>query len=198
MKKQWDQGIIYWFASNSVAANLLMVVLVVAGLYSAVTMKKEMFPATSINQVLVTMAYPGAAPDEVEKGICVKIEDAVTGLEGIDKTTCLANESVARANIEIGSDYDVKNVMAEIKNRVDGINSFPEQAEKPIISEILIQQPVIRVSVYGYVPEKELLKTAEGVRDEIIDLANVSMAEITSSSVPVCPSLFQALMGLPK
>ena len=139
MKKQWDQGIIYWFASNSVAANLLMVVLVVAGFYSAVTLKKEMFPATSINQVLVTMAYPGAAPDEVEKGICVKIEDAVTGLEGIDKTTCVANEGFARSNIEIGSDYDVKNVMAEIKNRVDGINSFPEQAEKPIISEILIQ-----------------------------------------------------------
>ncbi|MCB1582030.1 MAG: efflux RND transporter permease subunit [Xanthomonadales bacterium] len=181
MKKQWDQGLIYWFASNSVAANLLMVVLLVTGLYAAVSMKKEMFPATSINQVLVTMAYPGAAPDEVEKGICVKIEDAVTGLEGIDKTTCVANEGYARANIEVGSDYDVKNVMAEIKNRVDGINSFPEEAEKPIISEILIQQPVIRVSIYGNVPEKKLLKTAQDIRDEIIDLPDVSMAEISGS-----------------
>ncbi|MEZ5472680.1 MAG: efflux RND transporter permease subunit [Marinicella sp.] len=181
MKKQWDQGLIYWFASNSVAANLLMVVLLVTGLYAAVSMKKEMFPATSINQVLVTMAYPGAAPDEVEKGICVKIEDAVTGLEGIDKTTCVANEGYARANIEVGSDYDVKNVMAEIKNRVDGINSFPEEAEKPIISEILIQQPVIRVSIYGNVPEKKLLKTAQDIRDEIIDLPDVSMAEISGN-----------------
>lgn len=181
MKKQWDQGIIYWFASNPVASNLLMVVLVVAGLYSAVTLKKEMFPATSVNQVTVSMVYPGAAPDEVETGICVKIEDAVTGLEGIDKTTCVANEGYANANIEIGSDYDVKNVMAEIKNRVDGINSFPEQAEKPIISEILIQQPVLFLSVYGNVPEADLLQATRDVRDDIIDLPDVSMASLVGA-----------------
>lgn len=178
MKKQWDQGIIYWFASNPVAANLLMVVLLIGGLYAAYTLKKEMFPATSVNQVQVTMVYPGAAPDEVEKGICVKIEDAVTGLEGIDKTTCMANEGMARANIEIGSDYDVKNVMAEIKNRVDGINSFPGEAEKPIISEILIQQPVLFLSVYGNVPEDDLLQATRDVRDDLIDLPNVSMASL--------------------
>ncbi len=181
MKKHWDSGIIYWFASNPVASNLMMVCLVLAGLYTAVTLKKEMFPATSINQVLVTMAYPGAAPDEVEKGICVKIEDAVTGLEGIDKTTCVANEGAARTNIEIGSDYDVKNVMAEIKNRVDGIISFPEQAEKPIISEILIQQPVLFLSVYGNVPESDLLQATRDVRDDIIDLPDVSMATLVGS-----------------
>jgi len=176
MKKQWDQGIIYWFASNPVAANLLMVVLLIGGLYAAYTMKKEMFPATSVNQVLVTMVYPGAAPDEVEKGICVKIEDAVTGLEGIDKTTCMANEGAARANIEIGSDYDVKNVMAEIKNRVDGINSFPGEAEKPIISEILIQQPVLFPSVYGNFPEDYLLQDTRDGREDLIDLPNVYVA----------------------
>ncbi|TDR23525.1 efflux RND transporter permease subunit [Marinicella litoralis] len=181
MKKQWDQGIIYWFASNSVASNLLMVCLIIGGLYSAWTLKKEMFPATSINQVQITMAYPGAAPDEVEKGICVKIEDAVTGLEGIDKTTCLANEGFARANLEIGSNYDVKNVMAEIKNRVDGINSFPEQSEKPIISEIVIQQPVLFLSVYGNVPESDLLQATRDVRDDIIDLPDVSMATLVGS-----------------
>ncbi|MCX7554355.1 efflux RND transporter permease subunit [Marinicella sp. S1101] len=181
MKKQWDQGIIYWFASNPVAANLMMVCLLIGGLYSAWTMKKEMFPATSVNQVQITMAYPGAAPDEVEKGICVKVEDAVTGLEGIDKTTCVANEGFANASIEIGNDYDVKNVMAEIKNRVDGINSFPEQAEKPIISEILIQQPVLFLSVYGNVPEDNLLQATRDVRDDLIDLPDVSMASLVGS-----------------
>lgn len=180
MKKPWDRGIIYWFANNSVAANLLMMVLLIGGVYSAWNMKKEMFPATSVNQVLVSMAYPGAAPDEVEKGICVKVEDAVTGLEGIDKTTCVANEGFARANIEIGSDYEVKNVMAEIKNRVDGINSFPEEAEKPIISEILIQQPVLFLSVYGNVPEDDLLQATRDVRDDLIDLPDVSMASLVS------------------
>lgn len=178
MNKRWDQGIIYWFANNSVAANLLMFCLIIAGGYTASTLKKEIFPATSTNMVTVTMAYPGAAPDEVEKGICAKIEDAVTGLEGIDKTTCVSNEGFARGTLEVNSDYVVKDVMAEIKNRVDGINSFPVQAEKPVISEMLIQQPVLFVSVFGNVPEVDLLDITRQIRDDIIDLPDVSMAQI--------------------
>lgn len=178
MSKQWNRGIIHWFASNPVAANLMMVCILVVGFAIALNLKKEMFPTTIINQVSITMAYPGAAPDEVEKGLCIKLEDAVSGLEGIDKITCVANESVARTNVEIDSDYDVKAVMAEIKNRVDGVNSFPEQAEKPIISEVLAQQPVMFVSLHGLVPESQLLETSQRIRDEIVDLPDVSLAEL--------------------
>ncbi len=178
MSKQWNRGIIHWFAANPVAANLLMVCILVMGLAIAINLKKEMFPTTVINQVSITMAYPGAAPDEVEKGLCIKLEDAISGLEGIDKITCLANESVARTNVEIDSAYDVKEVMAEIKNRVDGVNSFPEQAEKPIISEIIPQQPVMFVSIHGLVPESQLLEISQHIRDEIVDLPDVSLAEL--------------------
>jgi len=178
MSKQWNRGIIFWFASNPVAANLMMVCILVIGFAIAVNLKKEMFPTTIINQVSITMAYPGAAPDEVEKGLCIKLEDAVSGLEGIDKITCVANESVARTYVEVDSDYDVKEVMAEIKNRVDGVNSFPEQAEKPIISEVLAQQPVMFVSIHGRVPESQLLETSQRIRDEIVDLPDVSLAQL--------------------
>ncbi len=178
MSRRWDQGLIYWFANNSVAANLMMFSLLLAGAYTAFTLKKEIFPATATNMVSITMTYPGAAPDEVEKGICSKIEDAVTGLEGLDKTTCISNEGFARANLEINTDYEVKNVMAEVKNRVDGINSFPDQAEKPVVSEVLIQQPVLFVSVFGNIPETALLEATRQVRDDIIDLPDVSMAQI--------------------
>ncbi len=178
MKKQWNRGIIYWFAANPVAANLLMVCILVVGFAIAVNLKKEMFPTTIINQVSITMAYPGAAQDEVEKGLCIKLEDAVSGLEGIDKITCRANESVARMNVEVDSAYDVKHVMAEIKNRVDGVNSFPEQAEKPIISEVLAQQPVMFVSLHGLVPESQLLEISQRIRDEIVELPDVSLAEL--------------------
>ena len=101
MNQQWNRGIIHWFAANPVAANLMMVCILVMGLAIALNLKKEMFPTTVINQVSVTMAYPGAAPDEVEKGLCIKLEDAISGLEGIDKITCVANEIVARTNVEI-------------------------------------------------------------------------------------------------
>lgn len=178
MNQQWNRGIIHWFAANPVAANLMMVCILVMGLAIALNLKKEMFPTTVINQVSVTMAYPGAAPDEVEKGLCIKLEDAISGLEGIDKITCVANESVARTNVEIDSDYDVKEVMAEIKNRVDGVNSFPEQAEKPIISEIIPQQPVMFVSIHGLVPERQLLEVSQQIRDDIVDLPDVSLAEL--------------------
>lgn len=178
MSKQWNRGIIYWFAANPVAANLMMVCILVVGFAIALNLKKEMFPTTIINQVSINMAYPGAAPDEVEKGLCIKIEDAVSGLEGIDKITCVANESMARTYVEINSDYNVKEVMAEIKNRVDGVNSFPEQAEKPIISEVLAQQPVMFVSLHGLVPESQLLETSQRIRDEIVELPDVSLAEL--------------------
>src|SRR5690606_12628125 len=178
MSKPWNRGIIYWFASNPVAANLLMVCILVVGFFTAMSLKKEMFPTTTINQVTITMAYPGAAPGEVEKGLCIKIEDAVSGLEGIDKVTCVANEGFARSYIEVASDYNVKEVMAEIKNRVDAVNSFPEQAEKPIISDVLVQQPVMFVSIHGLVPESQLLELSQKIRDDIVDLPDVSLARL--------------------
>lgn len=178
MSKQWDRGIIYWFASNPVAANLMMVCILVVGFAIAFNLKKEMFPTTTINQVSINMVYPGAAPDEVEKGLCIKLEDAISGLEGIDKITCVANEGMARTYVEVDSAYDVKQVMAEIKNRVDGVNSFPEQAEKPIISEVLVQQPVMFVSLHGLVPESELLEISQHIRNELVDLPDVSLAEL--------------------
>ncbi|MCX7546117.1 efflux RND transporter permease subunit [Marinicella gelatinilytica] len=178
MSKQWDRGIIYWFASNPVAANLMMVCILVVGFAIAFNLKKEMFPTTTINQVSINMVYPGAAPDEVEKGLCIKLEDAISGLEGIDKITCVANEGMARTYVEVDSAYDVKQVMAEIKNRVDGVNSFPEQAEKPIISEVLAQQPVMFVSLHGLVPESELLEISQHIRNELVDLPDVSLAEL--------------------
>ena len=181
MRKQWNTGIIYWFANNSVAANLLMVSLLAVGLYAAFTLKKDVFPSTEANVVSVTVAYPGAAPEEVEEGICVKIEDAVTGLEGIEKTTCRANEGSANTAIEIETDYDINNVMAEIKNRIDGIFTFPEQSEKPIVSQVLIRQPVMFVSVFGDLDEADLVKAATDIKDEILDLPGVSLANLVGN-----------------
>lgn len=181
MGKQWNTGIIYWFANNSVAANLLMFCILLAGIYSAISMKKDIFPSTDTNIVNIAVAYPGAAPEEVEEGICIKIEDAITGLEGIEKTTCQANEGGANTRIQIQTGYVVNDVMAEIKNRVDGIFTFPETAEKPIISPLIQKQPVMFVSVFGELDEKELIKMATQIKDEIINLPNVSLASLVGN-----------------
>jgi len=179
--KDWRAGIIYWFANNPVAANLLMVVIIVLGLYSALTIRKEMFPSTEVNVVTATAVYPGAAPQEVEKGVCQKMEEAVTGTEGVDKITCFARQSVGTLQVEVNTDYDVDEVKDEIKNRIDAINSFPRDVEKPRISKVRISQPVLWLAVHGDLSEKGLLDLAKEVRDEIISLPHVSSADVVGA-----------------
>jgi multidrug efflux pump subunit AcrB len=179
--RDWRSGIIYWFANNPVAANLLMVVIIVLGLYSALTIRKEMFPSTEVNMVTATAVYPGAAPQEVEKGVCQKMEEAVTGTEGVDKITCYARQSVGTLQVEVNTDYDVDEVKDEIKNRIDAINSFPRDVEKPRISKVRISQPVMWLAVHGDLDEKGLLDLAKQVRDEIISLPHVSSADVVGA-----------------
>ncbi len=179
--KSWRAGIIYWFANNPVAANLLMVVIIVLGLYSALTIRKEMFPPTEVNVVTATAVYPGAAPQEVEKGVCQKMEEAVTGTEGVDKITCFARQNVGTLQVDVKSGYDVNEVKDEVKNRIDAINSFPRDVEKPRISTVRISQPVLWLAVHGDLDEKGLLDLAKDVRDEIISLPNVSSADVVGA-----------------
>ncbi len=179
--RNWRTGIIYWFANNPVAANLLMVVIIVLGLYSALTIRKEMFPSTEVNVITATAVYPGAAPQEVEKGVCQKMEEAVTGTEGVDKITCFARQSVGTLQVEVNSDYDVDEVKDEVKNRIDAINSFPRDVEKPRISKVRISQPVMWLAVHGDLSEKGLLDLAKEVRDEIISLPHVSSADVVGA-----------------
>ena len=179
--RNWRTGIIYWFANNPVAANLLMVVIIVLGLYSALTIRKEMFPSTEVNVITATAVYPGAAPQEVEKGVCQKMEEAVTGTEGVDKITCFARQNVGTLQVEVNSDYDVDEVKDEVKNRIDAINSFPRDVEKPRISKVRISQPVMWLAVHGDLSEKGLLDLAKEVRDEIISLPHVSSADVVGA-----------------
>ncbi|MCF6319021.1 MAG: efflux RND transporter permease subunit, partial [Proteobacteria bacterium] len=176
--KTWRKGLIYWFSVNPVAANLLMVIIILVGLISLSSIRKEMFPSTQINMISISVAFPGASPIEVEEGICLKVEQAINTINGIDKTTCTAAENFATIVIEVDDAYDLGTVTNDIKNKVDGINSFPEQVEKPIISQLDVAFQAIYVSVFGDVSPKELRKFAFGVRDEIIDIPGISAVKI--------------------
>ena len=178
----WRKGLIYWFAVNPVAANLLMAIIIIVGLFSLSSIRKEMFPSTQINMVNVTVAFPGASPSEVEEAVCLKVEQALSPVNGIDKLTCTASENVGTTLIEVDDAYDLGDVTNDIKNKIDGINSFPEQVEKPIINQIDIEMQAIFVSLYGDVDEKQLRSYAMDVRDEINDLYGVSSAEVVGAN----------------
>ncbi|MBW8192157.1 efflux RND transporter permease subunit [Neiella marina] len=175
---QRSTGIIAWFAYNPVAANLLMALIVIAGLLSLSTMRKQVFPDIEFNAVMVQVPYPGAAPLEVEEGINIKIEEAISDINGIKKVTSTASEGIGSINIEVDDDFDVQEVLDEVKVNVDAIISFPENAEKPIVFRIKPTQEVMWLSVSGDLEEADMKRVANEVRDEVANLPTVSSAKL--------------------
>ena len=174
-------ALIDWFARNSVAANLLMIILIVGGLASALTIKKESQPRIETNFVTVSMPFLGASPEDVEEGILIKVEEAIQDIEGIKEIQSTARRGSGTVQAEVLSEYDVAEVMDEIKSRVDAIPTFPDNTEKPVVSRTRFQQRVLIVSVHGDVPERTLKEYAKQVRNEITTLPGVSRAQILGS-----------------
>ncbi|MFT5312104.1 MAG: multidrug efflux pump subunit AcrB, partial [Paraglaciecola sp.] len=167
-------GVIAWFARNSVAANLLMWILIIGGIIGAFTIHKQVFPNFELNSIAVQVPYLGAAPQEVEEGVVIKIEEAIKDIEGIKKITSTAREGFASVNIEVLEDYDTQLVLDEIKVQVDAIPSFPANTEKPVVYRQKQTQGVLWVSLYGDATERELKEYAKNIRDEIANLPGLS------------------------
>lgn len=162
------KSMVEWFSRNHVAANFLMFALLLAGGLSWFTMRKEIFPELSVNMVSVRVPYPNATPEEVEKGICIPIEEAAQGLNGIKRVASIASEGFGVVNFEIKTGYDVRNVMADIKSRVDAIDNFAEEAEKPTVEELIIKNQVLSVAISADTDEATLQSLAERVRDDLL------------------------------
>jgi len=177
----WYYAIINWFARNAVAANLLMVILLVGGLYSVFTIKKESQPPIETNYITVNMPFLGASPEDVEEGVLVKIEESIQDIEGIREIMSTGRRGGGTVQIEVSAGYDVPEVMNEIKNRVDAISTFPDNTEKPIVARTRFQQQINLVSVYGDVDERTLKEYAKQTRNEIVALPGITRAELLGS-----------------
>ena len=172
------KGVIAWFARNNVAANLLMVVLIVGGLFGAMSIQKQVFPSFELNIIQVRVPYLGAAPQEVEQGVILKVEEAIKGLDGIKKITSTATEGNASVSIEVEDDYDTQILLDEVKAQVDAIPSFPANTEKPLVYRLKAQEDVMWVSVYGDAGERELKEFAKTIRDDIANLPGISNVSV--------------------
>jgi len=167
---------IRWFARNGVAANLIMLIIVVGGIASLLNIKQELFPQFSLDTISVTVPYLGAAPEEVESGVVLRIEEALQGVDGIKEVRSTAREGLGQVLVEINKGADIQRIKDDIKTRVDAITSFPLETERPIVEELLIQRDVLYVSVYGDASERTLKELAERVREDITRLPGVSQA----------------------
>ena len=162
------RGPIAWMAGNTVAANLLMAVFLVGGLFMAFNIKQEVFPEFALDTVSISVAYPGASPEEVESGIILAVEEAVRDLEGIDEITSTASEGRASVTIEALDGADVTQLWQEIKSEVDRIDTFPDEAEDPVITITSRQREVVRLALHGNAPETTMRDLADDIRDRFL------------------------------
>lgn len=174
-------GILRWFVKNGVAANLLMGLIVVLGAVNLLTLKREVFPEFSSDLISVSVLYPGAAPEEVEEGVVVRIEERLQGLDGVKRLRSTANENVGVVLVEIDTGYDAARLLNDVKSRVDAIDTFPEEAEEPVIEELVMTRQVIEVSLYGDAEERTLKILGDRLREDLSALPDISQVELVST-----------------
>jgi multidrug efflux pump subunit AcrB len=172
------QTAIRWFANNSVAANLLMIVLVLGGLFGALTTNQEEFPNFEIKVINVFVPYLGAAPIEAEKAVCVRIEEAIEGVEGIERVYGTAIEGGCSVAAQLFSDADDITASNEIKSRVDAINNLPIETEKPNVSKVAFTRRVLQIAVFGDATERQLKELGRELRDKIAAKEGISQVAV--------------------
>ena len=175
--KSNEKGIIAWFASNHVAANLLMWFIIVAGLISVFTIRKQTTPEIELNLIQVQVPYLGAAPQEVEEGVVIKVEEAVQDILGIVEIRSSANEGTGTVTIEVSRDQDINEGLTEGKTRVDAISTFPALTEKPVIYKIEPNTPVIFIAIHGEVDDFARKLIAQEIRDELLSMPEISQVD---------------------
>ena len=173
------RGAVAWMAGNSVAANLLMLLLLIGGLLIGTNLKQEVFPEFDLDIVTVTVVYPGASPEEVEQGIILAIEDAVQGLDGVKEVTSTAQEGVGRVTVELLLGENLQTLASDIESEVDRITSFPEEAEEPEIAVVSRKREVVTLALYGEQSMRVLHNLGESLRDFLLHDDEITQVELS-------------------
>jgi multidrug efflux pump subunit AcrB len=173
------KSIIRTILKNPVLANILMLLILISGYIASFTMMREIFPNFSLGVISVSVAYPGADAKEIEEGICLRLEDALDGVEGVKDITFTAKEGNGSAIIECTNNADLSKVKDEVESRVDAISTFPEDSEKPVVTEVKLRSEVLSVAVWGKLPEHQLKEMAQSVKDRLLSVNGITQVDIS-------------------
>ncbi|MDE2875696.1 MAG: efflux RND transporter permease subunit [Gemmatimonadota bacterium] len=173
------RGPVAYMARNGVAANLLMLFILVAGFFALRGLVQEVFPEVSLDRIRITVPYPGATPDEVEESIILKIEERIEGVDGVKRVRSTAAEGRGSVVVELNLGEDLSRALDDVKAQIDRIQTFPAGAERPEVTEVTSRQSVIRIALHGDVSERSLKEVAYATEDALADLPEVSYVETT-------------------
>jgi multidrug efflux pump subunit AcrB len=173
-----QKGIIAWFAANHVATNILMFLIIAFGIGSAFTIRKQTTPDFELNMIQVRVPYLGAAPQEVEEGVVIKIEEAVQDIPGIVEINSRAREGLGSVTIEVASGEDINEILNEVKTKVDAISTFPGLTEKPVIYKQEVPIHIVFLTVTGDLDEYARKELALEMRDELMRFPSVNQVQI--------------------
>ena len=175
------QRLIHAAVRNPVATNMLMVVIIVAGAWSALSLRREVMPQLSFDIVQIRIEFEGATPEEVEESVVVKVEEAIHTIEGVRRIFSNAYEGMGLIFAELEPGVDNRTVRDDIEDEVAKIDTFPDEAKEPRFIELKEQDQVINIAVYGEQPEATLKETAKRVRDDLLATPNISQVEIVGT-----------------
>ncbi|MEN8159632.1 MAG: efflux RND transporter permease subunit, partial [Myxococcota bacterium] len=175
------RGPIAFMARNAVAANLLAALLVVGGLFMLPRIPQKEFPDIDVPIITIGVPYLGAAPEEAEQGVCLRIEEAVQGVDGIDQIRSTATEGACAVTLELLSESDPARVLDDVKSQVDAIDTLPAESEKPVIQRLTVRRAVSEVAISGHVDERSLKELAETVRDDLVRQPSITQVEIAGA-----------------
>jgi multidrug efflux pump subunit AcrB len=170
------KGMIELMARNHVAANLIMLVLIVGGVFTMYSIQKEVFPQFQLDFVEVNVTYPGAAPEEVEQGILMPVEEAVRSIQGIKEIVSTAREGSGSVTIELVAGTDRMKAFQDIDQAVNRIRTFPDDIEEPEVVLRDRQRDVMEISLYGEVDIWALRKIGERLRNRLLSQPAITQA----------------------
>lgn len=177
-------GPIAWMARNHVAANLLMLVLLIGGLVFALNVKQEVFPSVQLDIITVQVPFPGATPREVEEGVVLAIEENLRDIDEIKELRSTASEGSGVVTAELFAGSDINAVLNDVKTAVDRITTFPTEAEEPVIAPADMRQQVVNLILHGDVDTRALKNLAEQTRDELLDLPGITLVNLAAIPPP--------------
>lgn len=170
---------IQYFIKYHISADVLLLLIGILGVLSAINIQRSQFPRVESRNIIIETTYIGASPSEVEKGITLKIEEEIDGLEGIKKVSSTSMENLSTVNVEIFSNYKIETILSDVKNAIDRVNTFPENAETPVIYKRERTDPAADIMISGDVDLKTLKKFAEKAEQQLLAKKNISKVIIS-------------------